>query len=646
MLWKEGIDGNEALEIISTEEKKVCVIAGPGTGKSFALKRKVLKLLEEGNDPAKILVVTFSRTAATDLKKELLELGYEGTDKIIARTLHSFCFSVLNREGVFDSIGRETRVLLYYEKRVMLEDLRNLGLGTITELEKKLKAFEAAWARLQTEEPGWPNNEEDKLFQKELLNWLKFHDAMIIEEIVPETYKFLRDNPSAVENDMFEHIFIDEYQDLNKAEQKLLELLSKNVSSVMVIGDEDQSIYENFRHAHPEGIVEYNEIHSKGYLPLYTCRRCPQNIINIATDLISNNDIRYFDKKLVSSPEKELGEINIVQWMSLEDEIEGIVNYIKQKIEDGTVEIGQTLILSPSRHFGYMIRDKINEEDDLKAHSFFTEQQLKKGTPTKLEKCPHQRAFTLLTLLAYPEDKVALRCWLGFGSNNLRAPSYKKLRDYCHNEGESPFNIIEKVIEREIKVSGINPLLNNYKELKESIDELESLKGYKLIEKLFPKDEIWSEQFRSILNNVDEDSSPADILEELKTNIIQPEMPTDVDYVRVMSLHKSKGLTADLVIICSCVNGLIPFIEKELRGEALKRHLEEQRRLFYVGVTRTTKLLVVSTFLELPSDLAHKTMPYLRLRKRGGNTRTITSPFISELGADAPRVIRGDRWNY
>ena len=499
IMWSEGIHGTESLDIISTTEEKLCVIAGPGTGKTFALKRRILKLLEEGKDPSKMLVVTFSRTAASDIKKELLELGYEGSEKITARTLHSHCFSVLNKEGVLDTLGRDTRILLDYEKRFMLEDLHNLGLGSINELKKRLKAFEAAWARLQSEEPGWPHDEIDKNFQKRLLDWLNFHDAMIIEEIVPETYKYLRDNPLSPENNRFEYIFVDEYQDLNKAEQRLLEYLAENGSSVMVIGDEDQSIYEGFRHAHPEGILEYSKNISKGYKPLYTCRRCPQNVVDIATELINNNDIRYFLKDLVTVPEKEDGKITLVQWNSLNAEVEGIIEYIKKKTTEETVDMGKILVLSPSRDVGYMIRDKLNE-NEINAYSFFSEQELKKGNPKKKKECEHKKAFTLLTLLANPTDKVALRCWLGLGNSNLRAPSYKILYDYCNENSGDIFTVLENVINDKIRITRINPIITEYKELKKSIAELEPLTGNELINKLFPEDKPWSNQFRFYFN--------------------------------------------------------------------------------------------------------------------------------------------------
>lgn len=131
-MWKDGIRGNEALNIISSNDEKLCVIAGPGTGKTFALKKRIEKLLEEGKDPSRMLVVTFSRIAALDIKKELLESGFKGSEKIRAQTLHSFCFSILHKEGVIQSTGRDPRILLDYEKKFMLNDLLNLHLGSVS----------------------------------------------------------------------------------------------------------------------------------------------------------------------------------------------------------------------------------------------------------------------------------------------------------------------------------------------------------------------------------------------------------------------------------------------------------------------------------------------------------------------------------
>lgn len=643
MTWMDEIEGEEVFDIIECEDQKMSVIAGPGTGKSFALKRRVQRLLEEGNNPSRMMVVTFSRTAASDIKNELLELGVEGTKRIVARTLHSFCFSILHREGVLDSIERDTRTLLDFEKRFMLQDLSELGLGKIKPLEKKLKAFEAAWARLQSDEPDWPED-DDREFEEKLYEWLGFHDAMIIEEIVKLTYEYLRDNPSSEELQRFDYIFVDEYQDLNKAEQRLLEMLASNGASVMIIGDDDQSIFETMRHAHPEGILEYTDEKCDGdYKSLDKCRRCPEKVINVAKKFISNNRIRYFSKDLQPISKEHDGEIDIIQWPSLDEEVDGIAKFIKKKINDGSVDISQILVLAPRNRIGHMIRDKLHEME-IKAHSFFTENELKEGTPTNNEKSQHKKAFTLLTLLAYPEDKVALRCWLGFGSQGLKARSYQNLLDYCYSENETPKTAIEKVINGDIKIPRITHIIKSYEELNARISELNSLKGIELVDEIFPVDESWSEPFRSILTDIEKDSTPREIYEELKTNIIQPELPLDVDYVRVMSLYKSKGLTADMVIICSCIDRLMPFKKSGSTREEEERQFEEQRRLFYVGITRTTNILVISSFRKLPDSLAHEIFSTAFLKTKGGYFYTRASPFIHELGPDAPRSITGYEW--
>ena len=105
--WDEGIKGETVREIITTDKNPLCVIAGPGTGKTFALMRRTARFLEEKSiDPSKILVITFTRITANDMVKSLSELNVNGTDNIKAITLHSFCFSTLMRRRVLEITGR------------------------------------------------------------------------------------------------------------------------------------------------------------------------------------------------------------------------------------------------------------------------------------------------------------------------------------------------------------------------------------------------------------------------------------------------------------------------------------------------------------------------------------------------------------
>jgi len=128
MSWDDGLVG-PALQVAGNRNSPLRVVAGPGTGKTFALMRRATRLIEEEEDPRRILVCTFTRTAADDISREILSLGVRGATNIVAGTLHAFCFRFLAREDIFSDTGRFPRPLLDYETRFMLEDLKQQGLG-------------------------------------------------------------------------------------------------------------------------------------------------------------------------------------------------------------------------------------------------------------------------------------------------------------------------------------------------------------------------------------------------------------------------------------------------------------------------------------------------------------------------------------
>jgi DNA helicase II / ATP-dependent DNA helicase PcrA len=133
------------------------------------------------------------------------------------------------------------------------------------------------------------------------------------------------------------------------------------------------------------------------------------------------------------------------------------------------------------------------------------------------------------------------------------------------------------------------------------------------------------------------------LAEALKSAVSQPELPEEGDYVRVMSLHKSKGLTSRAVIVAGCVQGLIPFQDDASAPDEREAILKEQRRLFYVAVTRCTERLVISSFARIHRKLAHK----IGVRTVWGPTptgRTVASDFLQELGPSAPAAQTGGNW--
>jgi DNA helicase II / ATP-dependent DNA helicase PcrA len=133
------------------------------------------------------------------------------------------------------------------------------------------------------------------------------------------------------------------------------------------------------------------------------------------------------------------------------------------------------------------------------------------------------------------------------------------------------------------------------------------------------------------------------LLECIRTNATQPAVPEEADYVRVMSLHKSKGLTSKVAIVSACIQGLVPFLDGTETSEQAASTLEEQRRLFYVAITRCTDRLVISSAINMHRDLAWKIGAKV-VAGRGPVAGTVASQFLDELGPQAPRAKRGMDW--
>ena len=144
MPWNDNlIPGTPAYEIAATQSPRLRVVAGPGTGKSFALKRRVARLLESGILPQRILPVTFTRVAAEDLHRELSTLNVQGADALDGRTLHSLGLKILRQQHVLESTGRIPRPLNEYEFEPLLYDIHS-AFGNKRQRKKRIKAYEAA----------------------------------------------------------------------------------------------------------------------------------------------------------------------------------------------------------------------------------------------------------------------------------------------------------------------------------------------------------------------------------------------------------------------------------------------------------------------------------------------------------------------
>lgn len=614
-----------AKRITELNHTPIRVLAGPGTGKTYALTRRVARILRDGVDPTRILVCTFARTAAKDIQSEIKNLGINGADQVRAETLHAFCFSLLSRNNVLIYIERFLRPLIKFEEKFLAKDLSRM-FGGIRSTEKYIKAFNAAWAYRQSEDPGWPHNKTEKEFQRVLDGWLQFHQAMLIGELIPLTLRHLRNNPNS--SGHFDHVLVDEYQDLNKAEQVLLDILAEN-GNLTVIGDEDQSIY-SFKYAYPDGIADFDQSHQGTHdEKLDECYRCPHKIVNMANELIDNNPNRTdrFLTPLAKNPE---GEVYIYQWDSIKNEAHGIAEIIQERIRKREVETGRILVLASRRQFGYAVRDALKEAG-IPAHSFFQEEAF--------DESEAQKAFTLLTLLVNREDRIALRCWCGFPTP--LTGGWARLQEFCKKTGKTPWVALEYIESNKLNISYLEKIVLRFRELKQHIKRLEKIRGKKLADVLFPDGAEWASSIRSLVDSISEDDFGAkELLKVLHDNIIQPELPANVDYVRVMSLHKSKGLTADMVIVVGCTEGLIPTITGDTTTEK-SDSLIEQRRLFYVAITRTKNILILSSVRKLKIRDAKQMK--VEIHKRDSfHAIAFPSRFLNELGSLQPRSVSGE----
>ena len=642
MAWDDGLKGG-AWDIAASQAKRLRVMAGPGTGKSYALKRRVTRLLEEGHDPRRILVVTFTRTAAESLVEDLTNLDVPGCDKIPVSTLHSYCFGLLARDEVFAVIDRVPRTLntitesssLQFEGAMLINDLIDADheFGGKRECTKRIRAFDAAWARLQNQDPGWPLTPIDRRFHEHLTAWLHFHRAMLVGELVPVALDYLRDNPDSGPPDAFDHVIVDEYQDLNRAEQDIIDRLGKR-GDTAIVGDVDQSIY-SFRHANPEGIDAFGTRHPNTHdESLELCHRCPTRVVELADHLIRHNYDPAEPPRLRPKPDNPKGDIHLVQWSHPIEEARGLARYVGELLRESDYGPEDIMILTPRRKLAYQLRDFLRREN-VPVHSSYREEALEAESA--------QRAFALLTLLSQPDDRVALRWWLGRNSSNGLAGTYRKLRNYCETTGLSPWDALAQVCDGTIAIKGVARLLGSFQELRETLERLRPLSLAECISDLLPETDAGCTLLREEANLAMEHCEDVgDLIEHLRTFTTQPEAPTG-EFVRIMSLQKAKGLTSPVVIVTACIKGLIPNVDADLPDADRKEQLREQRRLFYVAITRCKEVLVLSSLASMQTSLAFSIGAELRSQS-GGFGKAITSQFIRELGPAAPARMSGSEW--
>lgn len=636
--WRNGLEG-KAVAIAENPAPRQCIQAGPGTGKTKTLMHKVLRLvLQDHVAPDRVLAVSFTRTAAQDLRRSLNELSHEATKKVHAATLHAIARDIVSSHGFLQAYDLRFRPLLTaskssnlgYEAAPMLADLGSHG--TATELSRHIRDFEGYWARNQSSPLGPAPNAALQNFENDLLSWLRFHGSMLIGQLIPLAVQYLQSEPNAPEKSRYDHVLVDEFQDLNRAEQELCELLVSGSAST-VVGDADQSIYA-FKCAEAQGLLDYANRPDVVTENLDECRRCPPSVVGLANSTVARNRTRASVQMQAVST--RAGQIYYRRYPDLAEEAKGVARFIAQTIQKGGVEIGKTLVLCPTRVLGRMIKLELVGTHELEATSYFYEEAL--------EDKPAQRAFSMLRLLGQRHDRVALRFLLGYNRSSpehsgWRVGEYAKLRSHCEAGNVEPWDALTSIANGALTVPGTSSIVAEFGVIRKELAALDGKTAQEVLDALFPAGQEWAEDARAAAGEyVAEGTSVSDLYELMLTEITQPTMPTEVTHVRIMSLHRSKGLTADVVAVCGCIHGLLPRLynaSKTVLSE--DDHREEQRRLFYVALTRTRDYLLLSSAEQIPRDVAHK-MGLGELLKGWWPLRTSVSAFVTDLQPSLPPV--------
>lgn len=640
MAWDTGLDiGSVAYGIASAPEPRVRVIAGPGTGKSYAMKRRVARLLESGVAPKELLAVTFTRVAAEDLHRELQKLGVPGCEELEGQTLHSLAMRILSRKHVLEAVGRTPRSLNTFETKALICDIAGASGGK-RRAKKMIQWYAAAWAQSQGDEPGFPTNDDEKVFQAALLAWLEFHHGMLIGELIPYLVRYLKDNPAAAERSEFKHLLVDEYQDLNKAEQTAIAYLGE-AAEICIVGDDDQSIY-SFKCAHPEGIREWKNLHPAcADLEMADCHRCPTTVVEMANALINVNANRA-PRALTPLPEKGAGEVAIVQVPYLHSEATWITEKIKGLLGNG-VHPSEIIILVQRAVAGKPILNALKNEG-VPAKSYYEESQLDSENA--------QMRFALFKLFLDNEDRVALRYLLGSDRDDFRCKPYARMRQHCEASGDSPWAAMNKLSNDVLVIAHTKPLIERFNLIGEALAELDAVKDdlAAFIDTLLPDADFELSELRALaLAQKETAETTKDLLAGMMKEITQPDIPPTVEEVRLMSLHKSKGLSSPYVFVAGCVEGILPpSFDDAPSKEAKDAALEEARRLFYVGITRVQAdpandrpgSLFITYAQQMPAKDAYGANVAFKTQS-GALANLLPSRFISELGPAAPAPVKG-----
>ena len=612
----QGLDSlnDKQKEAVFSDKKQLLILAGAGTGKTSTLTYKIAHLIKDkGINPYNILAITFTNKAANEMRERIKSVVGDDSDDMWVLTFHGACLRILKR--FIDRLGYKNSFIIYDTddkmsliNRIMKD--RNIG-GT---LNKKVVASEISNAKLLGMEPidyansidGYEINKKNiasiyEIYQQEL----KDANALDFDDLIRLTVKLFDDHEDVRDyySNRFEHIFVDEYQDTNKQQFKLVEQLARNHKNLCVVGDDDQSIYK-FRGANVGNILDFERVYKNaGVIKLEQNYRSTKKILEAANSVIANNKNRK-DKRLWTE-NKEGEDVIIYDFKDERDEAKAITSKIKLLYSLDKYKYNDIAILyrtnSLSRVFEeYMVKDSIPYKI-IGGINFYQRKEVKD-------------IIAYLKVLVNPYDSTSLRRIINVPKRGIGDATIQKLADYSLYNNVSLYDAMLMADSIGSLTSGTVKKINDFTKLIEDfkkqldiyslntvIDNIVQDTGY-FMDFTNPDEKIERENNIKELISKAEDynvDSSEDIAEDERPIIrflqeisLYTDLDSDEkneDKVTLMTVHSAKGLEYPCVFLVGMEEDLFPFFLAVQEGD-----IDEERRLCYVAITRAKEMLNIS----------------------------------------------------
>ncbi len=631
----EGLNNKQKEAVLETEGPCL-VIAGAGSGKTKVLTHKIAYLMSEKYiKPWNILAITFTNKAANEMKERVEKLVGEVAKDMWIGTFHSICVRILRK--YIDRLGFDHSFLIFdtSDQRTLIKEcMKALKVDDKMFTDRSVLA-EISNAKNEMLEPKAYQTKYAGDYRKEVIGRiyelyqqrLKENNAIDFDDIINYTIKILTENEDALEyyTNKFHYVLVDEYQDTNKAQFTLVTILASKYGNITVVGDNDQGIY-SFRGADITNILNFEkDFPGTKIVKLEQNYRCTGNILKAANSVIKHNENKY-EKKLWT--ENEEGKLPVIHKSDDEyDEgrfVAEEINHLRReeyfKYSDFTVLYRMN---SQSRAIEEILRRESIPYKIVGGLKFYERKEIKD-------------IISYLRLIYNFSDNISLKRIINEPKRGIGKTSIDNIQEISEKTGLSMFDIIKHADEyglNRVKVNAeefiqtIEYLRSKIEELsiseliKETLNKTGYVKALELENTTEAESRIENlEEFLTVAIEFEEEEAEntlGDFLEGITLSSDIDGMEDSEDSVTLMTLHSAKGLEFPVVFLVGLEEGIFP--GNKSIGEP--KEIEEERRLFYVGITRAKQYLYltcskkrtifgstsynqVSRFVnEIPSDL-------------------------------------------